>query len=58
VRYHYTHWLNALEKLIVARGAGTAEQIHALEHAWADAAERTPHGAPIALGDGDLLRIL
>ena len=28
---------------------GTPEQIHELEHAWADAAERTPHGQPIEL---------
>ena len=28
---------------------GTADQIHDLEHAWEDAAARTPHGQPIVL---------
>jgi nitrile hydratase accessory protein len=46
---YYTHWLNALERLVIERQLGTAEQIHELEHAWADAAERTPHGQPIVL---------
>jgi nitrile hydratase accessory protein len=46
---YYTHWLNALEQLVIERQLGTPEQIHALEHAWADAAERTPHGQPIVL---------
>lgn len=46
---YYTHWLNALEQLVIARGLGTPAQIHALEHAWADAAERTPHGQAIVL---------
>lgn len=46
---YYTHWLNALEQLVIEREMGTAEQIHALEHAWAEAAERTPHGQPIVL---------
>lgn len=54
---YYDHWLNALEQLIVARGAGTAAQIHALEHAWADAAARTPHGEPIVLAEVDSLLI-
>ena len=34
---------------MIERQLGTPEQIHALEHAWADAAERTPHGQPIVL---------
>ena len=52
---YYTHWLNALEKLVIAREVGTPEQIHALEHAWEAAAERTPHGQPIVLETADLL---
>jgi nitrile hydratase accessory protein len=52
---YYTHWLNALEKLVIARQVGTPEQIHALEHAWEAAAERTPHGQPIVLETADLL---
>lgn len=52
---YYTHWLNALEKLVIARQVGTPEQIHALEHAWEAAAGRTPHGQPIVLEPVDLL---
>ena len=55
---YYHHWLNALEALVIAQRAGTPAQIHALEDAWAAAAERTPHGQPITLGDSDLLHIL
>jgi nitrile hydratase accessory protein len=46
---YYQHWVDALEQLVIARGLGTPEQIHALEHAWEDAADRTPHGQPIVL---------
>jgi nitrile hydratase accessory protein len=56
-RLYYTHWLNALEKLVIARQVGTPEQIHALEHAWEAAAERTPHGQPIVLETADLLPV-
>ena len=46
---YYRHWMDALEQLMIKRGIATADQLHALEHAWADAAERTPHGQPIVL---------
>ena len=46
---YYQHWVDALEQLVIERGVGTPGQIHALEHAWEDAAERTPHGQPIVL---------
>ncbi len=46
---YYTHWLNALEAMVLTKQWGTAEQIHDLEHAWEDAATRTPHGQPIVL---------
>jgi len=46
---YYHHWINALEKLIIGKQVGTAEQIHELEHAWEAAAARTPHGQPIEL---------
>lgn len=46
---YYHHWLNALEGLILQKNIGTSEQIHDLEHAWEDAAARTPHGQPITL---------
>lgn len=46
---YYRHWLDALEHMVIERGMGSAEQVHALEHAWEEAAERTPHGEPIVL---------
>lgn len=48
---YYRHWLDALEEITIAQGIATADQLHALEHAWADAAQNTPHGQPIELGD-------
>jgi nitrile hydratase accessory protein len=48
---YYHHWLDALEEITIAQGIATADQLHALEHAWADAAQGTPHGQPIELGD-------
>jgi nitrile hydratase accessory protein len=46
---YYRHWLDALETLAIDRGLADAERLHALEHAWEAAAERTPHGLPIEL---------
>lgn len=46
---YYTHWLHALEHLVIEQQLGTHDEIHDLEQAWADAAERTPHGHPIVL---------
>ena len=46
---YYVHWLDALEHLVLAKGLGSSEQLHALEHAWEAAAARTPHGLPIEL---------
>ena len=50
--HYYQHWLNALERMVIKHHLGTAEQIHELEHAWEDAAARTPHGQPIVLDVG------
>lgn len=46
---YYNHWLTALEKLCIAKQLTNSEQLHALEHAWLNAAQRTPHGQPIEL---------
>ncbi len=46
---YYRHWLDALETLLQAKGLASAATLHALEHAWEDAAERTPHGHTIEL---------
>ena len=48
-RHYYLHWLNALEHMVIQHKLGTPDQIHDLEHAWEDAAARTPHGQPIDL---------
>jgi nitrile hydratase accessory protein len=48
---YYQHWLDALESLLIAKGLAGHAQIHALEAAWASAAERTPHGQPIELNE-------
>jgi len=54
---YYRHWLNALEALIIERRLASAEQIHELEHAWEDAAQRTPHGQPIVLAPAVLAEL-
>jgi len=46
---YYQHWLQTLEHFVIQTRIGSAEQIHALEHAWETAAARTPHGQPITL---------
>jgi hypothetical protein len=39
--------------MVLRKQIGTAEQLHALEHAWEAAAERTPHGEAIELRPQD-----
>jgi nitrile hydratase accessory protein len=51
---YYRHWLDALESLVIAKGLADADRLHALEHAWEAAAERTPHGQPIELDAAEL----
>ena len=46
---YYRHWLDALETLLLAKGLAQTDTLHALEHAWEEAAERTPHGQTIEL---------
>jgi nitrile hydratase accessory protein len=53
---YYRHWLDALETLAIDRGLADAERLHALEHAWEAAAERTPHGLPIELTPAERAR--
>ncbi len=50
---YYRHWLDALETLVIAKGLADADRLHALEHAWEAAAERTPHGRPIELSEAE-----
>ena len=46
---YYHHWLNALERLVVEKGATTAADLSGMALAWEDAARATPHGQPIVL---------
>ncbi len=47
---YYLHWLAALEKLAIAKGAVNAAALHETKDAWDRAARATPHGRPIVLG--------
>jgi nitrile hydratase accessory protein len=46
---YYSHWLKALERLIIARSGAAADEIDAVAQAWQRAARATPHGKPILL---------
>jgi nitrile hydratase accessory protein len=50
---YYRHWLAALENLVAAKGAGSLDEVMSYRRAWEHAAERTPHGQPIALEPED-----
>ena len=50
---YYSHWLNALEKLVAEKGLATAETLHRYRDAWDRARDRTPHGQPIELQKED-----
>jgi nitrile hydratase accessory protein len=49
---YYRHWLNALERLVVAKGAATLAGLEDTKDAWDRAAKATPHGQPIELVAG------
>lgn len=48
---YYEFWLEALERIAIAKGVATHEGVDALAEAWARAAEATPHGEPITLAN-------
>ena len=50
---YYRHWLAALETLVAAKDAGSADELERYRNAWAHAAARTPHGRPIELQAAD-----
>ena len=50
---YYHHWLAALEDLVAAKGASSADELTRHARAWDAAAERTPHGQPITLQPDD-----
>jgi nitrile hydratase accessory protein len=47
---YYHHWLKALERIVVAKGATTSVALCQMAQAWEEAARNTPHGKPIVLG--------
>ena len=53
---YYRHWLSALESIVAAKGASSAAELERYRDAWDRAADRTPHGQPIALRDEDFGR--
>jgi nitrile hydratase accessory protein len=50
---YYRHWLNALERMVAAKGVADAHTLARYRDAWDHAADRTPHGAPIELKPED-----
>lgn len=46
---YYEHWLRALEALVAGKGAASPEELARCRRAWAEAAQRTPHGQPVEL---------
>jgi nitrile hydratase accessory protein len=52
---YYHHWLNALERLVVAKHLADPLALARTRNAWANACARTPHGTPIELEAGDFV---
>jgi nitrile hydratase accessory protein len=50
---YYRHWLNALERIVAAKGVADAPTLARYRDAWDRAAGRTAHGTPIALKPED-----
>ena len=50
---YYHHWLNALERIMAAKGITDAATLARYHDAWDRAADRTPHGTPIELSPDD-----
>ncbi|MGR9497849.1 nitrile hydratase accessory protein [Rhizobium leguminosarum] len=48
---YFDCWVAALSDLIVNRGIADADTIQSLQQSWQRAAEATPHGRPIELGN-------
>jgi nitrile hydratase accessory protein len=50
---YYRHWLAALERLVADKGVAGPADLSRYRDAWHHAADRTPHGMPIALRPED-----
>lgn len=46
---YYLHWVGALEDLVASKSLASATELQRTQQAWSQAAERTPHGAPVEL---------
>jgi nitrile hydratase accessory protein len=53
-REYYQQRLAALERLLIAKGVTTDSELDRYHRGWDNAAQRTPHGAPIILSETDL----
>ena len=51
---YFDCWVEALSALLVGRGVADASVILDLQKSWQRAAEATPHGKPIELGNDPL----
>ena len=47
---YYRGWLDALERMVVEKGATSPAELAERKAAWDRAAKATPHGKPIVLG--------
>jgi nitrile hydratase accessory protein len=52
---YYHHWLRTLERILARKGIADGAAVARYHDAWARAAARTPHGAPVALTETDFL---
>lgn len=50
---YYRQWLETLEAMVADRGASSLAELQRYQRAWDHAADRTPHGQPIALRPDD-----
>lgn len=46
---YYQHWLNALEKIALAKNISSNSEIYAKAEQWRQAYLSTPHGQPVEL---------
>ena len=46
---YYSHWLAALETLVVEKGLSSTQELSARKNAWDRAHRATPHGEPVSL---------
>lgn len=51
---YYDAWVDALSRLLEAKGVADAATVLALQQSWQRAAEATPHGRPIELANDPL----